>query len=74
MNTWEARVRKYEEEGMTRSDAQAVVDAEDQKIGEAGTKEAKRRRANASRRARNEAYKSAGMVRVRGNLGGTYWE
>ena len=26
---WETRVRKYEEQGMTRSDAQAVVDAED---------------------------------------------
>ena len=28
---WETRVRKYEEQGMTRSDAQAVVDAEDSK-------------------------------------------
>lgn len=26
---WEARVRAYEAQGMTRSDAQAVVDAED---------------------------------------------
>jgi hypothetical protein len=27
---WEQRVTAYEEEGLTRSDAQAVVDAEDQ--------------------------------------------
>ena len=32
---WEARVQKLEEEGLTRSDAQAVVDAEDQKAGRA---------------------------------------
>jgi hypothetical protein len=29
--TWEERVRALEEEGLTRSDAQAVVDAEDQR-------------------------------------------
>jgi hypothetical protein len=29
--SWEQRVRKLEEEGLTRSDAQAVVDAEDQR-------------------------------------------
>jgi hypothetical protein len=28
---WEERVRKLEAQGLTRSDAQAVVDAEDQK-------------------------------------------
>jgi len=28
---WEQRVQKLEEEGLTRSDAQAVVDAEDRK-------------------------------------------
>ena len=27
--SWEERVQKYEEEGCTRSDAQAIVDAED---------------------------------------------
>jgi hypothetical protein len=30
---WERRVRGYEAEGMTRSDAQAVADAEDAKAG-----------------------------------------
>jgi hypothetical protein len=30
-DTWEQRVRALEEEGLTRSDAQAVVDAEDQR-------------------------------------------
>jgi hypothetical protein len=31
IKTWEARVREYEEQGCTRSDAQAIVDAEDQR-------------------------------------------
>lgn len=29
--SWETRVRAYEAQGITRSDAQAIVDAEDQK-------------------------------------------
>ena len=33
-----------------------------------------RAKAREARQARAEAYKSCGMVRVRGNLGGTYWE
>jgi phage baseplate assembly protein W len=36
--TWEQRVRALEEEGLTRSDAQAVVDAEDQRKTPGGTK------------------------------------
>lgn len=35
---------------------------------------AKRAKASANRRARAEAMRSLGMVRVRGALGGTYWE
>lgn len=35
---------------------------------------AKRTKASANRRARAEAMRSLGMVRVRGALGGTYWE
>jgi hypothetical protein len=35
--TWEQRVRALEEEGLTRSDAQAVVDAEDQRKTSGGT-------------------------------------
>ncbi len=34
----------------------------------------KRARATIARRARNEAIKSLGLVKVRGALGGTYWE
>lgn len=32
------------------------------------------RKATAGRQAREEAYKSAGLVKVRGALGGVYWE
>ena len=32
LHAWEDRVRAYEAQGMTRSDAQAVVDAEDVKV------------------------------------------
>lgn len=35
---------------------------------------AKRAKRNAARRARHEAYTSLGMKRVKGNLGGTYYE
>jgi hypothetical protein len=33
-----------------------------------------RAKAREARQARAEAYRSCGMVRVRENLGGTYWE
>jgi hypothetical protein len=36
--------------------------------------EAKKAKARAARRARDEAYRSCGMVKVRGAMGGTYWE
>jgi len=35
---------------------------------------AKREKANARRRARNQALRDLGLVRVRGALGGVYWE
>jgi len=31
-------------------------------------------RASASRKAREQAYKDCGLVKVKGALGGTYWE
>lgn len=34
----------------------------------------KRRKQAESRKAKDEAMRSIGMKRVRGNLGGTYWE
>jgi hypothetical protein len=34
----------------------------------------KRDKRNASRKAREDALRSAGLVKVRGALGGTYWE
>lgn len=34
----------------------------------------KRKRAAFNKRARDEAYKSCGLVKVKGALGGTYWE
>lgn len=34
----------------------------------------RRANANANRRARDAAYRSCGLVKVRGALGGTYWE
>ena len=34
----------------------------------------KRNRANANRRARNDVMRDLGLVRVRGALGGIYWE
>ena len=36
--------------------------------------EVKRRRHNKSRQSRDQAMRDIGMVKVRGNLGGTYWE
>lgn len=35
---------------------------------------AKRAKARAARRARDEALRSCGLVKVRGSMGGTYWE
>jgi hypothetical protein len=35
---------------------------------------AKRARARANRKAREEVMKSLGLVKVKGALGGTYWE
>ena len=35
---------------------------------------AKRVKASDNRKARNEAYLSCGLVKVKGSLGGTYWE
>ena len=37
-------------------------------------KKVKRDKANAKRRAMNAAMKSIGMTKVRGSMGGTYWE
>lgn len=37
-------------------------------------KAARRKRINSNRRARNDAMRSLGLVRVRGALGGVYWE
>jgi hypothetical protein len=36
--------------------------------------EVARRRRNKTRRERDEAYRSCGLVKVRGALGGVYWE
>ncbi len=35
---------------------------------------AKRAKRNAARKARDEAYRSCGLKKVRGALGGVYWE
>jgi rRNA maturation endonuclease Nob1 len=35
---------------------------------------AKRARARENRKARESAYRDCGMIKVRGALGGTYWE
>ena len=37
-------------------------------------KEALRQKRNQARRDRNAAFRDCGLVRVRGDLGGTYWE
>ena len=37
-------------------------------------KELARQRKNAARRMRDQAYRDCGLVRVRGALGGVYWE
>ena len=39
-----------------------------------GEKARKRTARNAQRRAREDALRSVGLVKVRGALGGTYWE
>jgi uncharacterized Zn finger protein (UPF0148 family) len=41
---------------------------------EEGIKKAKRDKARLSRKAREEALRSCGLVKVRGALGGTFWE
>ncbi|MFA5424817.1 MAG: hypothetical protein WC374_13265 [Phycisphaerae bacterium] len=41
---------------------------------ELGKKMMKAARARANRKAREAAYRDCGMVKVRGALGGTYWE
>jgi hypothetical protein len=33
-----------------------------------------RAKANRARKVRDQAYRDCGMVKVRGSLGGTYWE
>ena len=35
---------------------------------------AKRSRANAKRRSREDVLRSCGLIKVRGAMGGTYWE
>ena len=40
----------------------------------AGQRRVRNARQRAARRSRNEAMESLGLVRVRGALGGTYWE
>lgn len=47
-----------------------VVDCDDSAV----TRSAKRRERNATRRARDQAARDCGLVKVRGALGGTYWE
>jgi len=37
-------------------------------------KRRKTKRANDNRKARDSALRSLGLTKVRGNLGGTYWE
>jgi len=37
-------------------------------------KQAARARANQRRKDREDAYKACGLVKVKGSLGGTYWE
>lgn len=39
-----------------------------------GLERAKKDRRNRARRERDQAMRDIGMVKVRGNLGGTYWE
>jgi hypothetical protein len=41
---------------------------------EANKELAKRKKRNDARKARDDAYRSCGMVKVRGALGGTYYE
>lgn len=41
---------------------------------EDGLRKARNARARASRLAREEALRSCGLVKVRGAMGGTYWE
>jgi hypothetical protein len=44
-------------------------------VDETGRKRSeKNRRARLNRIAREESYRSIGMRKVRGNLGGTHWE
>jgi hypothetical protein len=66
MNTksYAARVLALEDQGLSTSDAQAVVLAEDNK----------RAMRNKARRDRDQVMRDMGMVKVRGALGGTYWE
>lgn len=40
----------------------------------AATAKAKRARRNANRRARDEVMRSLGLTKVRGAMGGVYWE
>ena len=51
--------------GMSKEEAQAFMDKHN---------EMKRKRARAGRRAREDAYRSVGLKKVKGALGGTYWE
>lgn len=45
-----------------------------QKVTRMDKNSQKKARAKLVRKAREEAMKSVGMVKVKGNLGGTYWE
>ena len=52
-----------------KDEASAILDAEIVK-----TKAMRNARARETRKAREDAYRSCGLVKVRGALGGTYWE
>ena len=62
--TYAKRVLALEEQGLCTSDAQAVADAEN----------IKRAKRNKARRDREQLMRDMGLVKVRGALGGTYWE
>jgi len=51
--------------GMTKDEARAIIEAHDAKL---------REKRNADRRERHQAMTDLGLKRVRGALGGTYYE
>lgn len=72
--SWDSNDARFEE-GRVLPAQYCPIGKTRKEISDVETKEIeKRQAASARRKANNQAMRSLGLVKVKGNLGGTYWE